>query len=166
MVDDRTPMKMPNVLGYFLHAYYYTLLQYISCFSCKLLLSPLKIWINLNSIPIPKDALCQVWLKLALRFLRRRWKCVKFMTTTMDNVQITIRKAHLSLRLRWAKNSSSIGFFYSLMMLNWLDVWTHIERPDLFSFSSVFSESIWMEFVAHLNWKLKWAKYSLSIGIL
>ena len=57
--------------------------------------------------PSPKDALCQVWLKLAQWFWRRWWKCEKFTTTTMtpttDNGQILIRKAHLSLRLRWAK---------------------------------------------------------------
>ena len=60
-----------------------------------------------------KDALCQVWLKLAKWFWRRRWKCEKFtptttttpMTTTTSNKwQILIRKAHLSLMLRWAKN--------------------------------------------------------------
>ena len=51
-----------------------------------------------------KDTLCQVWLKLAEWFWRG--KCKKFtMTTTMtNNEQIVIRKAHLSLRLRWAKN--------------------------------------------------------------
>ena len=61
-------------------------------------------------IPSTKDILCQVWLKLAKWLWRIRWKCEKFttpptmMTTTMiDNGQILIRKAHLSLRLRWAK---------------------------------------------------------------
>ena len=42
-------------------------------------------------------------------FWRRRWNCEKFATmptttmTTKDNGQILIRKAHLSLWLRWAK---------------------------------------------------------------
>ena len=47
---------------------------------------------------------CQVWLKLAQWFRRSRWKCEKFTTTTTrtDNRQILIRKAPLSLRLRWA----------------------------------------------------------------
>ena len=50
----------------------------------------------------PKDALCQVWLKLGQWFWRRRWKCEKFtMTTTM--MTDLIRKAHLSSRFRWAK---------------------------------------------------------------
>ena len=31
--------------------------------------------------PSPKDALCQVWLKLAQWFWKRRWKCKKFTTT-------------------------------------------------------------------------------------
>ena len=36
--------------------------------------------IGLNKLesPSPKDALCQVWLKLAHWFWRRRWKCEKF----------------------------------------------------------------------------------------
>ena len=65
--------------------------------------------LHLNKLesPLPKDALCQVWLKLAQWFWRRRWKCEKFTTTsttTMTNKgQILIRKAHLSLWLRWAK---------------------------------------------------------------
>ena len=67
----------------------------------------------------PKNAWCKVWLKLAQRFWRRRWKCEKFTTTiktttttttiTTDNGQILIRKAHLSLRLRWAKKSTGLG---------------------------------------------------------
>ena len=32
---------------------------------------------------VPKDHLCQVWLKLALWFWRRRWKCEIFTTTTI-----------------------------------------------------------------------------------
>ena len=66
--------------------------------------------LHLNKLesPLPKDALWQVWLKLAQWFWRRRWKCEKFTTTTTtttttDNGQILIRKAHLSLWLRWTK---------------------------------------------------------------
>ena len=56
-----------------------------------------------------------LWLKLAQWVWRRRKKCEKFTTTTTtkptttttttttDNEQIVIRKAHLSLWLRWAK---------------------------------------------------------------
>ena len=62
------------------------------------------IWTN---SPSPKDALCQVWLKLTQGFRRRRRKCEKFSTTTTtDSGQIVIRKAHLSLWLRWAKINS------------------------------------------------------------
>ena len=56
--------------------------------------------------PLPKDALCQFWLKFAQWFWKRRWKCEKFTMTTMtttDNEQIVIRNAQLSLWLRWAK---------------------------------------------------------------
>ena len=53
-----------------------------------------------NYLPLEKDG--------AQLFWRRRWKCEKFTTTTTtttttDNGQILIRKAHLSLRLTWAK---------------------------------------------------------------
>ena len=34
--------------------------------------------LNKLESPSPKDALSQVWLKLAKRFLRRKWKCKKF----------------------------------------------------------------------------------------
>ena len=34
--------------------------------------------------PSPKDALCQVWLKLAQWFWRRRWKCEKFTDRQTD----------------------------------------------------------------------------------
>ena len=36
--------------------------------------------LHLNKLesPLPKDALCQVWLKLAQWFWRKRWKCEKF----------------------------------------------------------------------------------------
>ena len=70
--------------------------------------------LHLNKLesPSPKDALCQVWLKLAQWFWRRRWKCEKFTDgqtdgrtdrQTDDGRQV-IRKAHLSFQLRWAKN--------------------------------------------------------------
>ena len=54
---------------------------------------------------------------MAQWFWRRRWKCEEFTTmstttptttTTTDNGQILIRKAHLSLWLRWAKKSSPV----------------------------------------------------------
>ena len=55
------------------------------------------IWTKRES-PSPKDALCQVLLKLAQWFWRRWWKCEKLTmttTTTTDNGQILIRKASL-----------------------------------------------------------------------
>ena len=41
---------------------------------------------HLNKLesPSPKDALCQVWLKLAQWFWRRRWKCEKFTDRQTD----------------------------------------------------------------------------------
>ena len=72
--------------------------------------------------PSPKDALCQVWLKLAQWFCRRRWKCKKFTTTnttitkTMENWQILFRKDLLSLQLRWAKKVARY-YFYVLCII-------------------------------------------------
>ena len=42
--------------------------------------------LHLNKLesPSPKDALCQVWLKLAQWFWRRRWKCKKFTDRRTD----------------------------------------------------------------------------------
>ena len=51
---------------------------------------------------LSKDALCQVWLKLAQWFLSKRWKCEKFTDGQTDGQQVII-KAHLSFQLWWAK---------------------------------------------------------------
>ena len=42
--------------------------------------------LHLNKLesPPPKDVLCQVWLKLAQWFWRRRWKCEKFTDRQTD----------------------------------------------------------------------------------
>ena len=61
-----------------------------------------------------EDALCQVWFKLA-QWNWRRWKCEKFTivtmrpSTTTENGQNLIRKAHLNLWLRWAKKDYKPG---------------------------------------------------------
>ena len=91
------------------------------------------LYLNKLESPSPKDALCQVWLKLAQWFWRRRWKYEKFTTTTTmttttmtttttttDNGQILIRKAHLSLRLRWAKKYS---VYVALTIIFCVDCW-------------------------------------------
>ena len=58
---------------------------------------------------LPKDDLCQLWLKLAKRFWKISWKC-KSLTDRhqtdgqTDDGQKAIRKAHLSLRLMWTNN--------------------------------------------------------------
>ena len=46
-------------------------------------------YLNKLESPSPKDALCQVWLKLAQWFWRRRWKCEKFTTTTTTTMTTT-----------------------------------------------------------------------------
>ena len=45
--------------------------------------------LNKPESPSPKDALCQVWLKLAQWFWRRRWKCERFTTTTCTTTTTT-----------------------------------------------------------------------------
>ena len=74
--------------------------------------------LHLNKLesPLLKDALCQVWLKLAQWFWRSRWKYEKFTDGRTDEHtdgqtdrsteygRQVIRKAHLSFQLRWAKN--------------------------------------------------------------
>ena len=78
--------------------------------------------LHLNKLESPPlmDALCQVWLKLAHWFWRRRWKYEKITDRQTDgrtdDGQKVIRKSHLSFQLRWAKNSRmSLEF--------WLDWW-------------------------------------------
>ena len=69
-----------------------------------------------TKIQIPSFA--QTWILFTWKWFvpslveiwRRRWKCEKFMTTTtttattttIDNGQILLRKAHISLRFMWA----------------------------------------------------------------
>ena len=75
--------------------------NYVNVFSLFRNYLPLKkAWpfiLNKFESPSPKNALCQVLLKLARWFWRRRWHCEKFTTTTTttENGQIKIRKAHL-----------------------------------------------------------------------
>ena len=60
--------------------------------------------------PLPKDDLCQLWLKLAQRFWRRSWKCKSLTDRQTDDGQRAIRKAHLSFQLRWDKKLTKIFF--------------------------------------------------------
>ena len=85
-------------------------LKFVNVFSLFRYYPPLEkggaLHLNKLESPLPKDALCQVWLKLAQWFWRRKRKYEKCTTmkttttTTTDNGQIMIRKAHLNLRLR------------------------------------------------------------------
>ena len=61
----------------------------------------------------PKDALCQVWLKLAQWFWRRRLKCEKFTDRWSDGWQ-AMRKAHLRLQLRRANKKQVKMYAQSL----------------------------------------------------
>ena len=90
---------------------YLNLIYILSLFFFYLLLEKDMV-LHLDKLEFPshKNSLYQVWVKMAKWFWRRRRKCEKFTTKTttptMDNEQIVIRKAKLSLslRLRWAEN--------------------------------------------------------------
>ena len=55
-----------------------------------------------------KDALCQVLLKLAQWFWRRRWKCEKFTTTTTTTTTITTTDKFWSEKPTWAFGSGEL----------------------------------------------------------
>ena len=70
--------------------------SFVNVFSLSRNYLPLKKGVTLHLSKLQssstKDALCQVWLKLAWWLWRRRWKCEKFTTTTTtDNGQIVTR---------------------------------------------------------------------------
>ena len=67
--------------------------------TCKPLNRPLDLSIKLKS-PSPKDALCQVWLKLVPVVLKKKMKMWN-VYWQRDGRQ-ALRKAHLSFQLRWA----------------------------------------------------------------
>ena len=65
--------------------------------------------LHLNKLesPSPKDALCQVWLKLAQWFWRRRWKCEKFTDGRTTDTRRSEKLDHLFNRWRSAGPSAS-----------------------------------------------------------
>ena len=69
--------------------------------------------LHLNKLkpPSPKDALCQVWLKLAQWFWRRKWKCEKFTSGqgirwTDGRTDVWQTTEYQSFNLRWAKKKT------------------------------------------------------------
>ena len=56
------------------------------------------LYLNKLESPSSKNALCQVWLKLARWFWRRRWKCEKFTTTTTTTLTWTFGSDELKKR--------------------------------------------------------------------
>ena len=61
-------------------------------------------------------ASCQVSLNSVQRFQRRSWKCESLRTTDADDRRTddgrcAMTIAHLSLRLRWAKNHTKLSFY-------------------------------------------------------
>ena len=70
--------------------------------------------LHLNKLesPLPKDALCQVWLKLAQWFWRRRWKCEKFTDRQTDR-QTTDNR--WSEKLTWAFSSGELKISHCII---------------------------------------------------
>ena len=72
--------------------------------------------------PSPKDALCQVWLKLAQWFWRRRWKCEKFRDRRTDRQADgqTDRQTtddRWSEKLTWAFSSGELKIITTVFQL-------------------------------------------------
>ena len=85
--------------------------------------------LHLNFEPLsPKNALCQVWLKLALWFWRRRRKCEKFTTTpttTPTTTTTTDNGKFWSEKLTWAFGSGELKtglfrFYFGVYQYHWL----------------------------------------------
>ena len=99
-------------------------LNFVNVFSLFRNYLPLE---NLE-FPLPKDALCQVWLKLEQWMLKFTTTpaTTTTTTTTTENGHILISKAHLSLRLRWAKNKSNRNTLYvcsCFSLSEFSDIW-------------------------------------------
>ena len=77
------------------------------------------IWTNLKHLNSPKDALCQIWLKLAKWFWRRRrnWeKLIRWVTATSSFGSGELKYYD------YKKNSSNARALRSFI-LNWLLLW-------------------------------------------
>ena len=83
-------------------------------------------YLNNFESPTPKNDFCQVWLKSNHAFSRRRWKCKKFTDDGRRTKTKTTAIAHLSLRLRWAKNRvGRLVIFYIFFTQHYAHLYTH-----------------------------------------
>ena len=87
--------------------------NFINVFSlfCNYLPSEKGEALHLNKLesPSPRDTLCQVWLKLAQWFSRRRWKCEKFTDKQSDGWTDGQTTDHRwSEKLTWAFSSGEL----------------------------------------------------------
>ena len=88
-------------------------LNFVNVFSLFRNYLPLEKYraLHLNKLqsPLSKDALCQVWLKLAQRFWRRRWKCEKFTDGRTDRqTDRQTTEDRWSEKLNWAFSSGEL----------------------------------------------------------
>ena len=92
------------------------------------LVKAMALHLNKLESPPPKDALCQVWLKLAQWFLRRSWTCEQFTDKQTDGQTTDIRRSE---KLSWA---------FSLGELKWR-CFSEISRIECFSSNRYISYS-------------------------
>ena len=113
-------MFIPQFFGVWRNFNVFTLFR-----NCLPLEKGVALYFNKSEPPSPRDALCQVWLKLAQWFLRRRWKCVKFTDRRTDGRQTTgdQKLAHyvtLCLQHRVASGfTSGLTFWYVTLEAMW-----------------------------------------------
>ena len=81
-----------------------TILKFVNVFWLFRYYLPLEkgvaLHLNKYESPLPKDALCQVWLKLAQWFLSKIWKCEKF----------TDRRREGQTDIRWSEKLTNWAF--------------------------------------------------------
>ena len=64
--------------------------------------------LNKFEFPLPKDALCQVYLKLAEWFWRRNWKCEKFTDRQTNDGESEDGQKGISKAHSWAYSSGEL----------------------------------------------------------
>ena len=86
--------RILNIFNIVLHFCYYLPLE-----------KGVALYLSKLESPLPKDALCQVWLKLAQWFWRRSWKCEKFTDGQTDGQTTDNRRSE---KITWALSSGEL----------------------------------------------------------
>ena len=99
--------------------------------------------------PLPKDALCQVWLKLAQYFRRRRWKCEKYIERQTDGQTTDINDQKSSL-----KKHTYFANFYTKVVLWWwwCYLWRRNSRTNIWKWRHYYRHEIIRDPLILLNY--------------